>query len=218
MRFGLVNLKLLFVCLIIAGAGVWYFYLREGSSGVSDINDLSKINVPKIENPFNENKPKAGDVPDGDPFNGPQAIAPVAGKQPDSSKLIRPELPQINPSDPKITQPPPPRKSPSPSPREAALEGRWLAKWSANGHDFTTEWDLKASGTATARKTQNGNPIGRFPFKWYVADDLLLTEMGSSKAQFRYRAVDANTFELTILSGVNVAPGQSRIMTFQRVN
>lgn len=131
----------------------------------------------------------------------------------------KPPVPLVVQSESKKPDPPParPKKSPSLSPREAALEGKWLAKWSANGHDYTIEWELRNNGTATGIRTQNGVALGNFQFKWYVADDILVTEIDKTAAQFRHRQIDANTFELTIISGVSVAPGQSRIMRFGRV-
>jgi hypothetical protein len=211
-RCGFVNVKLLFVCLIIAGVGVWYFYVREGSKGVpTSIEDLKK------ENPFVEKQPATANPDDtADPLGGSApAQEPALSKQ-EPGKIISEPMPPKPPINEPVTsklQTPP--KSTRPT-REVTLEGKWLASWSDGVHKYAVEWELKSDGTAFGKRTQNGNPIRAFPFKWYVADDVLVTEVGKTKAQFRHHSIDPNSFELTILSGVAVAPGQSRTMLFNR--
>ena len=209
-RRGFVNIKLLLVCMLIAGVGVWYFYFRDGSKGVpTNLEELKK------ENPFGD-KPPGDQNPQNvaDPFGGTETPPPTEEKQ-GEGKLVTTPKPPIKPVEPKIVEPPP-RKSTS-SPREASLTGKWLREWSVGVHKYTIEWTLKADGTATGNRTQNGNPIRAFQFKWYVADDMLVTEIGQSKAVFRHRPINSDSFELTVVSGITVPPGESRTMLFNRL-
>lgn len=211
-RRGFVNVKLLFVCLIIAGVGVWYFFLRDGSKGLPTLDDLKKENPFADPQPANQNTENVAD-----PFGGTEP-APIPDDKQDTGKLVTiPERPAKIPEPKPVESPVTPAKKAPPT-REAQLEGKWLAKWSVGAHNYTVEWDLKSDGSAKGKRTQNGNPIGQFAFKWYVVDDTLVTEVGKTKATFRHRPLHSDAFELTIVSGVQVAPGQSRVLNFNRMD
>ena len=99
---------------------------------------------------------------------------------------------------------------------EVTLVGKWLAKWTANGHEFAVEWQLTTSGIGVNYKSQNGNPISHHQFKWSLAADILTTEIGKTLSEFRLTAIEASSFELTAISSGSIGPGQKVI--FRKVN